>query len=485
MKQGNRAVENIGLMALSLVYVSLTLLCWHNGFFFDAIQQVSAEAHWYYENGWGQLLIPPYTPGTRIFATGYHPPLNAMTTALLWKAFGYEVYVIHIWMLVLALILGLMSSKIISYNFKETSKIWPLVLLLIEPTVLSQFAIMSPDFVMLVAFSMAAFGLMANRMGWAMLGLLFLCGTNMRGIFAGALLMAAYWLNILLWSGFTRQQKVNVIRRTILIVLPTVLLLTTYFTYYFLQRGWFFSNSEYGEHYTAPAGMASRLKNVTAILLRSLENGRFVVFVLAAILLPKSIRQGRLRKWPTGIRLMLLFFVLHYLVYFTLAVITQMPYSGRYFMISFYALAIVVFYLLAQELPWRWQRPAWLVCMVAMLSGHFWVYPSPMSVSWDSTLAHLPYYQLKSEVFDYIDKQGIPNDSVAGGFCFYGYNQFKDLNRDKRFIAKDDTSKPYFIYSNVSNPGRALTSDFQDTTRWVPELKLHKGFVAVVLYRKK
>ena len=78
-----------------LVYIALTIVCWNNCYFWDSIQQVSKEAHWFYQTNFRHLLMPAQNSGAEIVATGYHPPLMGIITAALWKVVGYGVWVSH------------------------------------------------------------------------------------------------------------------------------------------------------------------------------------------------------------------------------------------------------------------------------------------------------------------------------------------------------------------------------------------------------
>ena len=74
-----------------IAYSLLTFICMNNGYFWDNIQQISKEAHWFYFTDFSSLLMPAQNSGAEIIATGYHPPLMGIMTAVLWKIFGYKI----------------------------------------------------------------------------------------------------------------------------------------------------------------------------------------------------------------------------------------------------------------------------------------------------------------------------------------------------------------------------------------------------------
>ncbi|MDR0413285.1 MAG: hypothetical protein LBH61_05760, partial [Dysgonamonadaceae bacterium] len=223
--------------ATGLVYTALFFWSFRFCYFWDVIQQVSKEAHWYYlTNFSGSLLIHPL-PGIAITPTGYHPPLISMITAVLWKIFGYELWVSHAFTFGCALLLIYHTWKLLRLLLPENRTGGTLLILLLESTVVTQFIIASPDFILLTAFVISLRAILQNKPVWLSVSLIFLCCANIRGLFTGILLFLSHF-----YYHFyvIRQKKCSFgeCGKLLLPYLPAAGLLLSYFVYYFSHNGW-------------------------------------------------------------------------------------------------------------------------------------------------------------------------------------------------------------------------------------------------------
>jgi len=129
------------------IYTLLTIVCWNHCYFWDNIQQISKEAHWFYQNNFSSLIIPIHSSSDEIVPTGYHPPLMGIMTAALWKIFGYHLWVSHFFVFCWFFILLYQTIKLLQLIFPQKYASGALIIVLLEATVLTQFAIASPDFI--------------------------------------------------------------------------------------------------------------------------------------------------------------------------------------------------------------------------------------------------------------------------------------------------------------------------------------------------
>ena len=51
-----------------------------------------------------------------------------------------------------------------------------------------------------------------------------------------------------------------------------------------------------------------------------------------------------------------------------------------------------------------------LLLLAGLISGNLWIYPRNIAQGWDATLAHVPYYNLRIEAINYLDKNNIEID---------------------------------------------------------------------------
>ena len=461
-----------------LIYSILTLVCLQNVYFWDVIQQASKEGHWYYETNFSSLLLPAFSSNSEFMATGYHPPLMGIMTALIWKIFGYHLWTSHVFFLFWGITLIYQVWKLVSLFFSEKYARWVTLLILTEATLLAQLAVVSPDFILLTAFVMSIRGVLEKKPVLTLIGFFFLCCISMRGVFCGIIILFSHLLFY-----FKQSEKSASFIKTFWVYCPTLLVLTAYFTYYLSVRGWFFSDSAYSAHYEIPTGgVMLILKRIFSFILRSVENGRFIIYLLAIILAAKMIK--RKTKLDSSALFLLTISVSLISMYIVFIFITQMPFSSRYFMPQYLLLTLLVLLFLSKQLSEKKTKIAFAVILCFQLTGHFWIYPEKIAIGWDCTLAHLPYYELRKECFDFIDQNEIDYNDMSAGFCFYSQRRFVELSDNKKRIGGGDISKQYFVYSNISNLQDELVDELKNVNQWKPIQQYKKWPVFITIYER-
>jgi hypothetical protein len=464
------------LTLIVIVYAFLTIITFNNCYFWDNIQQISNEAHWFYLNDFRSLLTPAYS-GTGIVATGYHPPLMGIMTAVLWMIFGCKLWVSHVFILLWAIVLIFNVWKLIRILFPVNYVGWVVLILLMESSLLSQYAISSPDFILFTAF-VVSLRAMLERKPWLLaISVFFLCCINMRGIFVGVILFIVHIFFTWLQSG----KKID-IRRVLKITipyLPTFILLVAYFTYYFIVNGWFFSGASSTGHYSIPNSLGRIIKHLAEFGLRSIENGRFIIWFTGLYIAFKTYKSKIILSQYE--KVLLLFFLLLTGLYVLFIFVTQMPFSARYFMPQFFLLSILAILGIIKFLDKRKVRLVLIIMLLFELTGNLWIYPEKIAKSWDCTLAHLPYYELRKECFNYIDHEKVDYKDLSGGFCFYGNRDFVELTGKENIVSSEILK--YYIYSNISNVNDSLSDALHNRIYWTPVKRFEKWPVYITIYR--
>ena len=473
----------VGIVAI--IYVFLGILTLNNCYFWDVIQQISNEAHWYFYTNFNHLLVVPDNE-YQIVSTGYHPPFMGIITAFLWKIFGYKLYVSHLFSFFWAVLLIFHTHKLLQLFFSQKSANWVFLILLLEPTVLTQFAIASPDFILLTAFVIALRGIFEKKTGMLSVGIFFVCCINMRGVFLGGMLFIAN-----LYYNYIHLEKKNIFisfKKTILPYLPILTVLIAYYVYYFMHQGWFFANSQPGGHYEMPASFNVIIRHLFEFILRSVENGRFIIWGLALWFLFVFIRRKEKRIFyqDNRIGMMMLFFFLMTGLYFLFVFITQMPFSARYFSPQFFVLTILVASFSVQYFHKEKLKYLLGVLLFFTLTGHCWIYPEKIAKSWEGTLAHVSYYSLREECFDYLEEQNINYKDVSAGFCLYGERgQIELKNHGKNIVSVQHIDEcTYFVYSNISNVEDEIVDELKSSGKWKPVKHFSKGVVFITVYQR-
>lgn len=476
MKSLNNSIIAISVALTGFAF--LNIFCIHNGYFWDNIQQTSIEAHWFYLNNFSTLLMPSMDSGAEIVATGYHPPLMGIMTAILWKVFGYSLWVSHIFIFMWAILLIVNVWKIVQILVPEKYQYWVFSIVLLEPTVLSQFAIASPDFILFTSFIICLRGLIEKKTWILGIGFFFLCCVNMRGVFAGAILILINY-----YSHYLENRKdlsIRSVSSVIMPYLPTLIVLAAYFTYYLIARGWFFSQSPENGHYSTPKSLLRVITHLAEFGLRSIENGRILIWGFAAFL--GVITYKSKFTLSNHSKIIAANFILLLSLYLLFVLITQMPFAARYFLPQFFLLSILTAKGLIKYFEPRKVRFIFLLIIFFELTGNFWIYPDKIAKSWDCTLAHLPFYELRDQCFDYIDAQKLDYKDISAGFCLYGNRRYVELKNNGKIVGETTNCK-YFIFSNISNVEDEFAESLNDVHRWVPMKSFRSGLVYITIYK--
>lgn len=470
---------NIFIVVLLLAYTLLTIVCINNPYFWDTIQQVSKEGHWFYINNFSSLIAPAYNSNIELANTGYHPPLIGIITAFLWKTVGLHLWVSHVFVFLWLLVLIFNTVKIGRLFLSEKHVGFFLLVALLEPTVLTQFAIASPDFILLTAFVLSIRAVLERKYVLLSLSVFILCSINMRGIFIGALLFFCHTTFVLLQTN--SKLRIKTIISILKCYLPTFFILLLYFGYYFKINGWFFSQSTENSHYSLPTNFVTIAKHLGEFVLRSIENGRIIMWGLLIFTAYLAFKTKSTLSQNT--KFILLFFLLLNGLYFTFVFISQMPFSARYFMPQFFLLTILVFWGIEKFFSTQKTMLVVLLILGFELTGNFWIYPDKTAKSWESTLAHIPFYDLREQCFNYIDNEKLNYKDISSGFCLYGDRGYIELKNYGKTVGSENKTK-YYIYSNISNLSDAFQDELRDVKIWRPIKKFSKAYVTIIIYQR-
>lgn len=459
-----------------LTYCLLTIICWNHGYFWDNIQLTSIEAHWYYLTDFKALIVPKSAPELGIYGT-VGPPLLPLVTAFLWKTVAYKVWVSHALIFLWAIVLIYNTWKLVTCFFLEKYVGWVSFIILMETTLLAQFSIAPPDFILFTAFVISLRAIFERKNVLLAIGFLFLLAISMRGFFTGTILFVVHGV---FYFYSKEESDKRTFFKTFLPYLPAFLILIIYFSSYFITQGWFFTNSKFAEAHNPPTNIVFIIRHLCDLGMRLIENGRIIIWLIAIFVAWKMFKTKT--KQSKDMMFILSVFILLTGLYLLFSFITKMPFLTRYFMPHILLLTIFALVGLTKFISEKRTKYIFILILCFELTGHFWIYPEKTTVIWDSTLAHLPYYELREECFDYIDKKEIDYNDISAGFSLYDDRRFVELDNIHKVVGRDNR-KLYFIYSNVSNIPDEWIDDFRNTKRWAPIKSFQKGFVIITIYK--
>ena len=127
----------------------------------------------------------------------------------------------------------------------------------------------------------------------------------------------------------------------------------------------------------------------------------------------------------------------------------------RYLMICFLLGGILFVNLLFQsELSTGKRKLLVGIIALALVSGHFWIYPATIAQGWDSSLAYLNYFPEEEKMLNYLSENNISYDEVGTNLPLKSVKMAHDLNAEKlnpSFAEANFETNKYFLFSNVEN----------------------------------
>lgn len=466
----NNAALIIGL----LIVLFLQLLTLHNSMFWDTVHFASIQPNYFFNNHFSDFVLPDE-------ADSGHIPGFALYIAGIWSLFGRSLENSHLAMMPFAIgivwQLHLLCKRFITPQYSGLA----LLMVLMDPSLLSQLTLVSPDVVLVFAFLLAMNSILRNQKILLSLSILVLFGMSSRGMTLSlCLLILDLYCNV----DFRRKALLvlgALIKRS-LIYIPAVLLLILYYSWHFHTKGWLILHTESpwaaGQKVVDAKGLA-----VNLILLgwRLVDFGRIIVWLIALTLFI-HYRKSILRE--SGNRPLILLLVC-LIVLMSSTMLWASNLIGHRYLIPFYLLfALFCTRILFSEfVPPKFRKTAIFLWIAVLSSGNFWVYPSNLAQGWDSTPAHLPYYELRHEAIDWLEKEAIHFKEVQTFFPNYNPIDRIDLNGKTRGFEKFDGNAEYVFFSNIYNVPDSTQERIRNEYNVVK--RFERRGVYIVIYKKK
>lgn len=255
-----------------------------------------------------------------------------------------------------------------------------------------------------------------------------------------------------------------------------------FLVYHYVEKGW------NGYHEGSPwafcfqkVGIRGFLKNGVLLVWRMLDFGRLAIWM--CIVAGTCIAYKKQHLFQQEIRhSFLLFFIVlgfscpSFLFY-------NMLNAHRYLLPVYLCAGLLAAQLTIRVLFVHVKSKAWLTgFFMLLLSGHFWVYPDSISKGWDSSLAYLPYFDLRQKMIDYIKQEEIPLDQVSTGAFNEQVFDHYDLSGDSLHFTFNGLDNEFVFYSNIYNnySDRELK---ELKCCWSKKKEFKKGLVRVALYQ--
>lgn len=451
-----------------LVYSILVISAVDHIFFWDTVQLASKQAHFFYENGMNHALLPDEIDSG-------HPPFFGWVLAAAWLVFGKSLMVSHLMMLPWVWLMVLYIYKLGEVIGGAKWAPWLASLILLDPTLMAQASLISPDVLVVGGFVLCLFGIFRGHNTAVFLGSM-LCGlTSNRGAMVVVALMIWY-----AWMLYVKDKNIRELIKKLTPLLPSLFIFGVFQLYHYVNKGWI------GYHLDSPwapsferVSLGLMLKNIGLLCWRTIDFGRWLV-VLVFLCLMYSFRKS-LFKNQSQKQLLILGGVLGVLLIPTMVVHAGLT-GHRYLLPLLIVMYLIVASLLLSHLK---AKGVYVLMFISMATGHCWQYPRGIAQGWDSSLAHWPYFDLWIEMQKYMQQHNISMAKVGSAFPNLAELRYLDLsNKKTQHLSKDLDQNAYFLYSNVYNE-ISSKDDVLLQTRYEEIYGLHKNGISLILYKQK
>jgi len=440
-------------------------------FTFDSPAGLYAPAMYLYEHGLTQWIYPPELVA--------EPPLAHIGLALVWKLFGVSLWSSHLFISIFTLGAVYQIARFVQRNVSSQAFPWMLALVFSEATWVAQSLQLAPDMVLVFfAFWAINASIQKQRILFAVL-LALLCMVSIRGsVTAGGIWAAS--LLLAFRESKDRKRSFKQFTPILFAIVPAALLVLAWFMERKIATGFFYFNPAFA--FIAHRQVVTPLlflRNIAVIGFRMVDNGRIAFWIALASLLFLGRQQfwTQLKRLETPV-------VYGATIFFAFLPVTlpfTNPFNQRYFLVSFLMLALVVAHLCWNLLSPMKAKGAILSVIVVLWCSHLVVYPMPISIAWDSTLAVVPYFTQKADVEAYFKSRNIPLNEV--GFDIGECTPYSDRyapNDPSVFHDHDFAKNRYVVLSRIQNPKNGTLDTLKQA--WQPVADLSRQRLVMKIY---
>ncbi len=424
-----------------IFFISLSILIftisYNIGMFWDNVLFASKMGnHLYYTSIFNWYIPDSFDPG--------HPPLLGFLLAIFWNIFGHNLWASHLLMIPFTFGLFYQIHQFISYYIKSNLTVFfGFLLIIADPTLFTQFVLVNPEVIQLFFFFLVINSILYNRYYLKIIGLFFLSIITYRSM----MLCAGVFFFEVLNNRIINKIKIRSIfsKKFISSYLIGSIPAVVYIVWRLIAKGWIMGHQNTWETQGDYVSGFGFLKNVIILIHRYLDFGR--IFLVTFIVF--SIIKFKRKLLTNQIKQIFLLSITSIVIIIITSLITTNPFGHRYFIASYITLNLLAFIILQKF--YKSKVIIYLILLIGLLSGNLWIYPRNIAQGWDASLAHLPYYNLRSEAIKYLDKEQIEIDSVASFFPNKTTINNIDLNEDLRSFKNFNGNNKYVFFSNIYN----------------------------------
>ena len=475
MIQMNSKVILCSILYACIATLIIAIIGKQTGLFWDNVLFANKMSAPLIENGvfaWGSIPTE-IDPG--------HPPLLASYLTIIWSFWGRCLSTTHLAMLPFVFLFILVCFHVCYAIFLDIK--WTCLaisMLLTDSTILANLTYIGCENLILCFSIIAIFGIVRNNPILKCVGLMLLGISTLRGmLLCAGLFLWDYSRHIIqskqksLLSFFTLGNCIAYLVGAT----PALIFLGWRLT----TKGWIIGNPlhPWGKAFgynTIIEFLSNFLRNFVVLIHRHIDFGRVIPILFILIVL--YVYRKQLKTDKRLLSLILLCILPCSLVGITSLFICN-PMGHCYYLLSYMGIAILFVYLLRQVIPSSNHIICYLFAVCSLILGNLIVYPDKISQGWNSSLASLPFWNVRNQALCYIKENEICPNKVLTYFPFGHCSDDLDLNGDTQKYALDATEAEYIMVSNVCN----LDDETIDKLhRYTPIAHFEKHRVYVTIY---
>ena len=409
-----------------------------NFFFWDTVQLGSKHAHYFYETSFQSLLLPDAIDSG-------HPPFYGMYLALAWTLFGKTLIISHLAMLPFLLGITWQSLKLGEKILGDWQAPLFILILKINPVMAGQSVLMSPDVVLVFFFLWALNAVFKNNFFLLSLAVFGLSLVSMRGMMAAAMLFV--------FQLYVSKSKVlsqpSTFFRLALPYFSGGLSALGFLVFHYIKKGWigYHAGSEWADAFQV-VDFQGFIKNCAVYIWRLIDAGHLFLWFVIVFTLYKN----RLKIDFKNTQNLFMLLAISIIILSPTLLIYKGLMQHRYILPIYLIVNLLGLKIITDLKTGKLQIGFYILVYIGLLSGHFWIYPQPIATSWDTTLSHLPYYQLRKDMLQYIDNQHIHYKDIGSAYPNLSSFKYIDLSESTdSFSPLNFEKNKYIFYSNVMN----------------------------------
>ncbi len=415
-----------------------------------------------------------------------HFPAFGMYLAALWKIFGRTLAVSHLALLPFLIGVWYFLFKIGNF-FLDKKYAWLLfVFTFLDPVFAGQSVLVSSDLAVMCFFLMGLNAILHQKkilLGLATIGL---AAMSMRGMM---IVLSLYFFSLLASIVVKEFEPKMDFKKWFFFLwnralpfMPSGLLSLAFLAAHYQHTGWI------GYHVDSPWATAFEkvdfmgfVNNSAVYIWRILDFGRVFLLGFGAYTFYHFWQNRSLNGVPKKFSLLVALLVATLFCLSPSVLIHKGLLLHRYLLPIMFALNLTAIYLILNA-DLKFKNSLLALAFIGLATGNFWVYPKHIAQGWDATLAHVPYYELRAEMTDFIKAKGFDRKKIGSAFPNISGSRYTDLAEvDENFVPFDLKKNSYILYSNVMN-------DFSDEElahlkeHWLVIKELQSGGLCFVLY---